>query len=739
MSARLLLPFALALSAALPAAASELPCRAGDDDPGRPRIGLALGGGGARGFAHVAVLKELERLRVPVDCIAGTSMGALVGGLYASGLGADEIETKMRELDWPRMFNDRLERPQRTFRRKRDEDLALIPGKPGIGNEGVKLAGGVLSGERVLLLLEQLTQPVATRADFDDLPIPFRAVATDLNSGQAAVLGEGNLAQAMRASMSIPGAFKPVVIDGRVLLDGGLVNQVPVDVVRAMGADIVIAVDVGTPLAKLDESANLFQIIDQISSFMTVGSARAQLDALGGRDIAIRPPLADQVATTDFGKLDLALQIGEQSLAAVRPQLAALGVEAGRYDTLAAARPAPAADVPVVHFVRLDNRSRYDDTFLLSRIDIAPGQPLDTARLQRNLLELYGLETMDQVSYDLVEENGQAGVVVTVVPHRHGPNYLETGLSLYSDFSGDFFVNLRAGVLRAPVNRLGGELRGLLQLGDEPGLLVDYYQPLGVEGDYFFTSQASYESPKFGLFDDNGERLANYRVPNFGIDVAVGREFGNHGAATLGLRRRYGEVELEIGNPQFNGLDFDQGEVELALTYDRIDSTYLPRAGTYAVLSSVLSRTGLGADTDYTQSNLDLVSARAIGKHSGFGGFRYHVTSDDDIPVPGLFRLGGLTRFAGYRPNERLAQNYALAYAGYTYELGRVLSRSAVLGGTIELGRTWGRGQDLDDGASELHGSVYFGFDSWLGPLQLGYGIREGGEGILLLELGRPR
>lgn len=728
----------------VPAAAAarpDSPGRCGVRAPGdtRPRIGLVLGGGGARGFAHLSVLRELERQRIPVDCIAGTSMGALVGGLYASGLSAAEVEREMRAVDWGQIFNDRIDRPQSSFRRKRDDDLALVSAKPGIGSEGLKLAPGLLSGERGLLLLERLTQPVATRDDFDTLPIPFRAIATDLNTGNAVVIGRGNLALTMRASMSIPGVFKPVLMDGRVLVDGGLANQVPVDVVRAMGADLVIAVDVSTPLYQLDEGADVFAIVDQISGFMTVGSARAQIATLGGRDLLVQPPLGNEVSSGDFDKLALAVELGDRALDALRPRLAALALDAAAYDAALATRAMPATGAPVIDFVRLDNRSRYADEFLLARIDIAPGKPLDTDRLQANLGRIYGLDTMDLVTYDVISEEGRTGVVVTVAPHSYGPNYLESGLSLYSDFSGDFFVNLRAGVLRAPVNRAGGELRGLLQIGDEPGLLLDYYQPLGEQSDYFTSLMMSYESPKFSLFDADGERVANYRAPNWGAELGLGREFGNYGAATFGLRRRYGSAKLELGDPAFSGLDYDVGEVELALIFDRIDSPYLPRSGTYAVLSRVASRNSLGADASFDQSNLDLLHARAIGKHSGFAGLRYHVSSHDLVPVQSQFRLGGLTRFAGYRPNERLVDNYALAYGGYTYELGRVLNRPAVLGATLEFGRTWSSGLDFADGVDELHGSVYFGFDSWLGPLQLGYGLREGGEGIILLELGRPR
>jgi len=730
-------PPAVAATPSGMAGGSECGVRAPGDT--RPRIGLVLGGGGARGFAHVSVLKELERQRIPVDCIAGTSVGALVGGLYASGMTAADIERELRALDWPRMFNDRLDRPQRTFRRKRDDDLSLIPAKPGIGSEGLKLAPGVLSGERVLLLLERLTQPVAVRDNFSKLPIPFRAVATDLNTGQAVVLGRGNLALAMRASMSIPGVFKPVTVDERVLVDGGLANQVPVDVVRAMGADVVIAVDVGTPLVALDEGASLFDIVDQISGFMTVGSARSQVETLGANDFLILPPLGNQVSTSDFDKIDLAMKIGEQGMDAMRPRLAALAIARGDFREVVAARPAPSAEIPVIDFVRLENLSRYSDEFILSRIDIAPGKPLDTDRLEENLQRIYGLDTLDLATYDLVEEDGKNGIVVKIVPHSYGPNYLESGLNLYSDFQGDFFVNLRLGVLRSPVNRIGGELRGLLQIGDEPGLLLDYYQPLDTDGDYFGNVSMSYESPKFSLFDTDGTRLANYRAPSWGGELVLGREFGNYGAATVGLRRRNGEVALDVGDPLFDGLQYDIGEAELALTFDRIDSSYVPRAGTLATLSHVVSRPSLGADAAFEQTNLDVLHAQAIGKHSGFAGVRYHASSDDVVPLQSLFLIGGLTRFAGYRPNERAVPNYALAYGGYTYELGRVLSRPAVLGGTLEYGRIWLNGQEMANGEDELHASVYFGFDSWLGPLQLGYGLREGGTGIFLLELGRKR
>ncbi|HSX65543.1 MAG TPA: patatin-like phospholipase family protein, partial [Pseudoxanthomonas sp.] len=297
----------------------------------RPRIGLALGGGGARGIAHISVLRMIEELRIPIDCVAGTSMGALVGGLYASGMSVDQMEELVVSTDWKRLFDDSLERPERSYRRKQDDRDHLTTLGIGIRGSGLKLSPGLLQGERILAMFERSTLPVSAIDDFDQLPIPYRAVATDLNTGQAVVLGNGSLAMAMRASMSLPGVFQPVEVDGRVLLDGGLVNQVPIDVVRAMGADVVIAVDVGTPLEALGGNASLLDVVSQISGMMTTGNTHRQLATLGQHDILVAPPLGDIVTTRGFEKAREALAIGMQGAQEARGRLARLTLPADRY------------------------------------------------------------------------------------------------------------------------------------------------------------------------------------------------------------------------------------------------------------------------------------------------------------------------------------------------------------------------------------------------------------------------
>jgi NTE family protein len=717
-----------------------LSCRRADPGSTRPRIGLALGGGGARGIAHVAVIKELERLGVPIDCIAGTSMGSLIGGLYASGMTIDDIEKLVTSLDWAATFNDSLTRPERSFRRKRDDDLSLLSAKPGIGKGGLKLAPGLLSGEKVILLLQRLTSPVARVGEFDRLPVPFRAVATDMNTGEAVVLADGNLAEAMRASMSIPGLFRPMKIGDKILVDGGIANQVPVDVVHAMGADIVIAVDVGTPLLVVDDSASILTYADQLSSFLTVSNTKRTIEALGPRDILVQPDMGDLVRTADFTKSADALRIGNEAMATLGPKLAPLARPAVAKDSEQnSASPVRTRTLPRIDFVRLDNRSQYADAVLLHKLDIRLGQTLDIDQVETGIERVYGLNTLDTITYDIVEENGRTGLVVHVKPQTYGPDYLETGLSVFSDFRGDFLVNLRLGVLRTPINANGGELRLLGQIGSEPGLSAELYQPLGISSRYFVGAKASYETPQLNIFTDNGLREAEYELPSGGVEAYAGREFGNYGALTVNVRRRHGSANRLVGSPELPEIDYDQGEIGWTLAFDRLDSFQIPRDGTYAAFGQVLSRKALGADENFVQLNVDVISARAIGAHSAYFGVRYHDTTSGIAPLPSLFRLGGVTRLPGYRPNERFTPNYALAFVGYTYELGRVLNRPSILGGTLEYARLWGESDLIGPREREAHASVYYGFDSWLGRFLFGYGLRQGGEGTFFIELGRNR
>ena len=704
----------------------------------RPRIGLALGGGGARGIAHISVLREIEALHIPVDCVAGTSMGALVGGLYAAGMSVDDMQQLVVSTDWKRLFDDSLERPERSFRRKQDDRDSLATLGVGVRSGGIRVAPGLLQGERILAMFEQATLKVSAIDDFNRLPIPFRAVATDLNTGDAVVLDHGSLAMAMRASMSLPGVFQPVEVDGRVLLDGGLVNQVPVDVVRKMGADIVIAVDVGTPLENLDRDAGLLAVVSQISGMMTTGNTRRQLATLKPSDILITPQLGKDVTTKDFTKAREALAIGAQAAEAARGRLAGLSVPAERYAAALHERPAVAAQPPVIEFVRLENETRYADAMLLSYVRIPIGQPLDTKRTEASLIRAYSLGTLSSITYEVVNEGGRTGVLLRAKPKAQGPNYLQAGLTVSTDFQGSFEGNLRAAILFSPLSPYGAEGRVTVGIGSEPELSGEYYHPLDAANRYILYGKASYANPNIAVFNADGDNIARYDVHATGIELKALREFGNYGAVALGVQRAAGRARVEVGDPNLQPFDFDQGNLFANVTVDRLDSLFFPRNGYYANLGYTISRDWLGSDTAFDQLDVDLIGATSFGKQSLQAGLRYHVTTSGTLPLQSLYRLGGRTRLVGFRLNELTGQDYALLFAGYSYQLGQFFGRSALVGGTLEYGNAWQRRQDMAFGDGILNASLYAGFDSWLGPMLFGLGWREHGDGVFFLEIGRP-
>ncbi len=310
-------------------------------------------------------------------------------------------------------------------------------------------------------------------------------------------------------------------------------------------------------------------------------------------------------------------------------------------------------------------------------------------------------------------------------------------MSLSSDFEGSFDFSFRIGLLQSPINDTGGEVRYLLQLGDESGFLAEYYQPFGELGRYFFFTRGQYRTYALNTFDGFGHKTAEYDTRLVGAVLGFGREFGNYGAVTLGVRRFTGEAEVEIGDPGLPDIDFDIGEVNLEVSVDRLDSFYFPRDGYSASAGYVFSRDAFGADTEFDQFDFDGLVARSFGNHSVLLGLRYHTTTSGVAPIQSLYRLGGFSRLVGFQPNELTGQHYGVLLAGYSYQIGRVLNQNALVGTLLEYGNAWQDRSDIEFDDAILNGSVYLGMDSWIGPILFGLGAREGGEGNLFLEVGR--
>ncbi|MEO8225380.1 MAG: patatin-like phospholipase family protein [Gammaproteobacteria bacterium] len=737
-----LLALLLGLPGVLPATAGTpgSPAAAAPDSPHRPRIGLALSGGGARGTAHIGVLEALEEMHIPVDYIAGTSMGAVVGGFYASGMSTRDIRALLNDIDWVAIFNDRSPRIDKSFRRKQDEQLDLVNARIGFNDGAIQFPGGVIQGQKLDLLFAKYTRPVAGVQDFDDLMIPYRAVAADLVTGEAVALKSGSLGEAMRASMSIPGVITPAVIDDRVLVDGGIAMNLPVDVLRQMGADIVIAVDISTPLRTRQEVGSILAVTDQLTNFLTRRGTEAQLAKLGKQDVLILPDLGN-IATADFERVDEAIPTGDAAVRAKAAELARLSLPPQEYAAWRAGRLAKdnrIVDTPIISFVRLNNNSRVGDEVIEARLGgIKLGEPLDTETLEKAISKVYGLELFERVSYSLVTKDMQTGIEIDVSERRWGPNYLQFGLSYSASNDDEVRAALSVSYLRTAMNRRGGELRTTLTAGDEPALMLDFYQPLARDAAFFFAPKLSLVSLQSGVFEQD-ERVAEARIRGGLFDLGFGREIGAWGEIRAGYQRGVGDLKLVSGAAPFiHEGRFNLGNVFLRFSVDNQDDAGFPNHGTRGRLEWLLSRESVGADDNFDQVLLDIGHARTRGRYSLLGGVQYLRTVHGVAPLVSQFRLGGFTSLSGYVENELTGQDAGrLFLAGYR-RIGDLALLPLYGGVTAEYGNVWQSNEDVSFADGISAGSLWVGADTPLGPIYLAYGLAEGGRSVFYLLVGR--
>src|SRR5690554_1678834 len=400
------------------------------------RVGLVLSGGAARGLAHIGVLKALEEQGVVIDAIAGTSMGAVVGGLYAAGYSIAELEQLATELDWQQALSDAPPREDIPFRRKQDDRDFLVKQKLSFRDDGtLGLPLGVLQGQNLAVLLEKLFARAGAVDDFDDLPIPFRAVAADISTGETVVFAQGHLALAVRASMSIPAILTPVEVDGQLLVDGGISNNIPVDIAKQMGVDRVIVVDIGSPLAATESLHTVFDILNQSVALLTRRNSEAQLATLEADDILVQPMLAG-FALTDFARAQEMMDAGYRATEALQWRFADLAQPLQEQPRLPSNLKKP-KQAPLITSVRIHNTSKVGDGVIRYYIRQPLDEPLDLQQLQKDMGTLYGLEYFDRVEYRLQPEKGGNALVITATDKQTGTDYLRLGLNLSDDLRGD--------------------------------------------------------------------------------------------------------------------------------------------------------------------------------------------------------------------------------------------------------------------------------------------------------------
>ena len=681
----------------------------------RPKIGLVLGGGGARGYAHVGVLKKLEEMRIPYDYIAGTSMGSIVGGFLATGMESDELAQVVRDADWDDLFKDKTPREDLPFRRKADDDLGLYGPKLGIGKDSSLLPKGVVSGQKVIFMLESISSQRVNTTDFNQLPIPYSAIATDIVTGKMVVIGTGELSMAMRASMSVPGVFDPVQLDGTLLVDGGLVRNLPVDVARDMGADVVIAVDVGTKLAGKDEINNALAIIYQMGGLLTVSNTNRQIKTLGEGDVLITPDIGNKISSADFGKLDEAIPLGYAATEAMQEQLQKYSLSESAYQAWRQQIQNCVEGAPQVHFVNLDNQSRFSDAVISELITIKPGQTLDLDQLDHDLRQIYALGFIRQARYGIIEEDGLQGIRITVLQDDRGTHFVETGIDLSFTARGTAF-NLRGGYLNTGLDDRGSEFRTVLQLGQSPGIFLDYFRPLDDRLRYSFEPSAYYFNRPLYIYDSKGDAVAEIELDEYGGALALGREFQRHAKFTAGYARYAGNMEITVGNPDIEPFSFNGGELFAELKYDRLDDRSLPTQGVYSSLKYTDSLKSLGADSSFNQLEFAMFGSHTRGLHNFIWGGQYFTSLDDNVPLYGLFTGGGFFNMSGYEPGSLIGPHFGAVLAGYRYQVAKSGLLPGYVGMTLEYGNaTEERSEIFSDGL--INGSAYFGYKTPVGPL----------------------
>jgi NTE family protein len=698
-------------------------------------VGLVLGGGGARGSAHIGVIRALEEMRVPVDCVVGTSMGSLVGALYASGMSVAEMEETISGIDWDNLFNDATPRQDQPYRRKRDDEVyALFGPKIGIDKDASAISSGLVSGQKINFFFETLISERVDTRYFDRLPIPYRAVAADLVTGEGVVLEEGNLALAMRASMSVPAVFDPVVWENRLLVDGGIVDNLPVNVARDLGADVVIAVDVGAGGLSKDQINDVLSVVGQLVKLMIMSNVNAQRDSLTDTDVLVQPALGDELSSADFNKSAQGIEIGYVSTIAETAKFSLLSLSEADYAGYRATIRERAPSPPRIEFVELDNDSQFDDQLILRQLNIERGQLLNEAQLEADIRLIYGLGFLEMVRYEIVEEDGRKGLKLHVRQDTRGTRYLEWGLDLFTDDVSNGF-NLRLGYLKTDIDGLGSEFRLAGQLGTERMIVADLYKYIDRRAKTFVLPRLFAENREFTEYRE-AEPVSTHRVSLYGADVAVGREFSRHAALSAGVRTLRGKVTTQIGDPLLDEGSFDGGEYFLDFTYDRLDDRYFPDNGNFARLSYVGSTEALGADFEFGQAAALGVTARTFGRHTLLGGIGVRATVDGTAPGYAVIPGGGLFQLSGYNPGQVAGQNFGIALASYQYRIVRSRLLPGRLGLSVEYGGVTDDWEDLfQDGV--FHGSLFAGFNTPIGPAYLGYGFGEEGASRWFLRFGQ--
>ncbi len=714
----------------------------------RLKIGVVLSGGGAKGAAHVGVLKILEEHNIPVDYIAGTSIGAYVAGMYSLGYSASEVEAIMMGVNWDSGYSDTIPRNILSYRDKQLRDRYNIPLNIGYNEGQVRAPSGLLRGQTMSQLLRQSTDLVQQFGHFDDLAIPYRAVATDLETSLPVVISHGSMVKAMQASATVPGALQPAQIEGKLLVDGGIANNMPVDVVKAMGADIIIAVDIGSPLVKKDKLDSTIAVLDQLSNFLTNASTEKQKQLLTDKDVLIRPAI-DALSTTDFTIMPLALTLGKEAANGQLYKLSSMSVSPEEYAAYVEAKKAKGkllmADVrhPINEIV-FENQSKVSLNLLTETLDIKPGQAVSKDELNEALKRIYSLNKFERVDAEFVEGEDGRILTVTTKAKSWGPNYFQLGFNWEDDFNSESAISFDMAYTMTDLTFNGGEWRNEVKLGIEKLFATEFYQPLDRDQQFFSRARYQYDTRDWDLYDNNS-RILTFDKKTHTIELGIGYNYTLQGMIELGLVTEKGSIVNDVWLTQ--DLDFSSYGAYFRFGYDSLDSISFPTSGNRVTLNVYLRNEDFNDSIDDNQNQFsvqieaDWKGALSVGNHAFVGKASIATNNNDGVNTLHLSELGGFLNLSGYHKDSIMGAHKVFGAFIYQYDLGRdalgMTDYPLYLGWSLEAGNVWDERTDVTLTDLIYASSLYIGTDTSMGPAALGFGITDLGDKSFYLFVGK--
>ena len=712
-----------------------------------------LAGGGAKGSAHIAVLEFLEANRIPVDFISGTSIGAYVGGLYALGYDARQIKKIMYAEDLNRGYSDTISRDDLPYRNKRHEDKFNLPLEMGYREGELRFPGGLLYGQTMSSIYLSSVGNLVNLDSFDDLPIPFRAVATDLTTGETVALSRGNLIRAMQASATVPGALVPMEIEGRYLVDGGISNNIPIAEVKQMGADIVIAVDISAPLLPKGSLKTSLAILRQMSNLLTIKNITAQKELLEEKDVYIRPRVED-LSFTDFANLPQAYEAGRIAVLDKREELVALGIEASAYNAYRGQKQQRFASIkrlenqPLAE-LNLLNISGVKDAYLLETLNIEIGKPITNEALRAALQRVYALDRFQRVAAEFEQREAGLSLLVTAEGKTWGPNIFEMGLGWEDDFTLDSVINIDFAYTLGEITDNDGEWRNELGIGTNKSFASELYLPIDAAHRFYNRERYQFQRQSRNYFVNN-QRAIIFEQSSTRVDFSLGYKPQVDAIIEVGITLETGRISNELSLQ--DNLDYESHGVYLRTTWDSLDRASFPSRGQRFDLSISYREEDVSGDlisgnlavrepyltTQYAAAWKGAVSD---GNH-GLVGIASLTYLDSEADQSVFFQhLGGFLNLSGYHKDALVGNSKAFGAISYQYNLGRgvfgLKDFPLYVGGSLEVGNVWASSETARFRDLITASSLFLGTNTALGPVALAFGFAEGNFNAIYFYLGK--